>query len=169
MKQNVLICDRGYCNYLCFDPLSGTNCGGTKDIMFLETFNYTLKSTKREEFIQITQDIDSILKKSGIIDGWAKIFCPHTTAALTINQNANPDVVHDLGTMLHIQVPKRRLLNVEGNSDAHFKSSMMGVHLEIPIDNGTLSLGNWQGIFFCEFDGPRSRNIIVQIFGQDKE
>ena len=137
--------------------------------MFLETSNYTLKSTKREEFIQITQDIDAILKKSGIIDGWAKIFCPHTTAALTINQNANPDVVHDLVTMLQVQIPKRRLLNVEGNSDAHFKSSMMGVHLEVPIENSSLSLGNWQGIFFCEFDGPRSRTISVRIFGQDKK
>ncbi|MHA1522236.1 MAG: secondary thiamine-phosphate synthase enzyme YjbQ, partial [Promethearchaeota archaeon] len=104
--------------------------------MFLETYNYSLKTSRREEFIQITQDIDGILKKSGAKSGWVKIFCPHTTAALTINQNANPDVVHDIGTLLHNKVNNQRMLNVEGNSDAHFKSSMFGVFLEIPFENG---------------------------------
>ncbi|MHA1520566.1 MAG: YjbQ family protein, partial [Promethearchaeota archaeon] len=69
---------------------------------------------------------------------------------------------------LHNKVNNQRMLNVEGNSDAHFKSSMFGVFLEIPFENGTFSLGNWQGIFFCEFDGPRSRNVVVQVFGHDQ-
>lgn len=127
-----------------------------------------MKTNRREEFIQITQDVEGILKKSGAKFGSAKIFCPHSTASITINQNANPDVIRDIGSILQNHIPHQQLLNVEGNSDAHFKSSLFGVNIEIPIENGVLALGSWQGIFFCEFDGPRTRKVIVQIFGQDQ-
>jgi secondary thiamine-phosphate synthase enzyme len=123
-----------------------------------------MKTSKREEFIQITEKLNNILKKSEIQNGLMKIYLPHTTAAITINQNANPDVARDIIYILRNLIPHKRLLNVEGNSDAHFKSSLFGVNLEIPFDQNSLNLGDWQGVFLCEFDGPRTRNIRVQLW-----
>ena len=132
--------------------------------MFIESYHFSLKSSKREEFIEITERINNFIEEANATDGFVKVFIPHTTAAVTINQNANPDVTSDLITILAEMVHHQRLLNVEGNSDAHFKSSLFGVNLEIPFTNQKLTLGPWQGIFFIEFDGPRTRNVHVQIW-----
>ena len=133
--------------------------------MFVENNVLSIKSAKREQFISITEDISDLVYRSGAEVGMVKIFIPHTTAAVTINQNANPDVLKDIQSILASSIKEHRLLNAEGNSDSHFKSSLFGVSLEIPIDKKKIVLGEWQGIFFCEFDGPRTRKINVQIWG----
>ena len=97
------------------------------------------------------------------------VFCPHTTAAITINENADPDVVHDILLALDEAVPRSdpRFRHAEGNSDAHIKASLVGSSLSVFVSGGHLVLGTWQGIYFCEFDGPRSRKVIVKTISED--
>ncbi|WP_371804084.1 secondary thiamine-phosphate synthase enzyme YjbQ [Candidatus Lokiarchaeum ossiferum] len=137
--------------------------------MFVENNLFSIKSSKREQFISITEDINNLVLRSGAEVGVVKIFIPHTTAAVTINQNANPDVIKDIQTILASSIKGHRLLNAEGNSDSHFKSSLFGVSLEIPIERRKMILGEWQGVFFCEFDGPRTRKIHVQVWGHQEK
>ncbi|MFA5554399.1 MAG: secondary thiamine-phosphate synthase enzyme YjbQ [Phycisphaerae bacterium] len=131
-----------------------------------ETFG--VRTKKRNELVDITSDIRSIVRQSGIQQGDVIVFCPHTTAAITINENADPSVMHDILLTLEELIPENRrgYRHGEGNSDAHVKSSMFGAGEQILINSGSLVLGTWQGIYFCEFDGPRSRNVIVQVRGQ---
>jgi secondary thiamine-phosphate synthase enzyme len=118
--------------------------------------------------IDITSQVVDIVVKSGIQDGLVTVYCPHTTAAITINENADPDVPDDMLLTLEKLVPQNLAgyRHNEGNSDAHVKSSLFGCSRQIILKNGTLVLGTWQGVFFCEFDGPRSRTVCVQIMGQ---
>ncbi len=132
--------------------------------MICQNFSFGITSKKREEFIPISEYLEKYLQNTKANNGTMKIFIPHTTAAITINQNANPDVLTDLILISNELIPHKNLLNIEGNSDAHFKSSLFGSSLEIPIENNKLMLGDWQGVFFCEFDGPRTRNIKVQLW-----
>ena len=121
-------------------------------------------NTKREELINITGTIQECVKSSGVEAGICYIHCPHTTAGITINENADPDVVHDLLIGLDEAFPDRReFRHMEGNSSAHLKSSSVGPGLNVIIDNGRLVLGIWQGIYFCEFDGPRNRKYFIKI------
>jgi len=115
----------------------------------------------------ITSEVNSIVHDSDIKSGDVVVFCPHTTAAITINENADPSVTHDILLTLEELMPKLRrgYQHDEGNSDAHVKSSLIGCSETILIENGSLVLGTWQGIYFCEFDGPRSRSVIVQVRG----
>lgn len=123
-----------------------------------------IKTNKQTEFMDITNDINKIIKEHNIKDGICNIFIPHTTAAVTINENADPDVKHDMIKELNNIVPfEDNYRHFEGNSAAHIKSSIMGFSESIIIDNGSLVLGTWQGIYFCEFDGPRKRKIIIKI------
>jgi secondary thiamine-phosphate synthase enzyme len=125
-----------------------------------------IHTTKRNEFIDITSRVEEIVKKSKIKDGLCVIFCPHTTAGLTINENADPSVKKDILNHLEEIVPQdKNYAHSEGNSDAHIKSSLLGSSLNIIIENNSLALGTWQGIYFCEFDGPRPRQIYVKITG----
>ncbi len=126
-------------------------------------------STKsRNQMVDITSQVALLVSQSGITNGDVIVYCPHTTAAVTINENADPSVPHDILLTLEELVPHSRpgYRHSEGNSDAHCKSSLVGCSKQILIKNGTLALGTWQGIFFCEFDGPRSRKVSVQIRGQ---
>ena len=126
-------------------------------------------STKcRNQMIDITSQVSSLVGKSGVTDGDVIVYCPHTTAAITINENADPSVPHDLLLTLEQLLPQHRsgYRHSEGNSDSHCKSSLIGCSEQILIVDGSLQLGTWQGIFFCEFDGPRSRKVIVQIRGE---
>jgi secondary thiamine-phosphate synthase enzyme len=118
--------------------------------------------------IDITSQVDSAVGQSGITNGDCIVYCPHTTAAVTINENADPSVMHDILLILGELVPHHRpgYQHSEGNSDAHCKSSLIGCSKQILIKDGKLNLGTWQGIFFCEFDGPRSRRVLVQVRGQ---
>ena len=115
--------------------------------MFLEHYNFFVKTQKREQFIPITEELNSFVKKSGARNGFCKVFIPHTTAAVTINENADPDVISDITKLIDEMAPHQlHFLHSEGNSDAHMKSSLLGVSLEIPIEEGFLGLGQWQGV-----------------------
>lgn len=113
---------------------------------------------------EITREVQKIVESSGISDGIALLFVPHTTAAVTINENADPDVVTDMINGLNKLVPLRdNYRHLEGNSAAHIKSSLIGTSEQLIIRSGKLLLGTWQGIYFCEFDGPRSRKLLVKL------
>jgi len=128
-------------------------------------YEYTL-SAKREDFYNVTSKVREAVSKSGIMSGIAVVFCPHTTAGITINENADPDVVTDLILGLDKAFPDRsEFRHSEGNSSAHLKASVMGSSTTIVIDNGKLVLGTWQGIYFCEFDPPRNRKFYVKVEG----
>ncbi len=130
--------------------------------------DFRVSSKHHNQMIDITSQVSSIVGQSGITDGDVIVYCPHTTAAITINENADPSVVHDILLTLGELVPHHRpgYRHSEGNSDAHCKSSMIGCSEQILIKDKSLGLGTWQGIFFCEFDGPRSRKVVVQIRGE---
>jgi len=128
----------------------------------LSTINISTKSP--EEFIDITSLIEQKLKASGVKEGIITVFVPHTTAAVTINENADPSVVKDIICSLDKIIPPRgNYSHMEGNSHAHIKSSLIGSSRQIIIQNGQLKLGTWQGIYFCEFDGPRNRQVWIKI------
>ncbi|MDD2689704.1 MAG: secondary thiamine-phosphate synthase enzyme YjbQ [Candidatus Omnitrophica bacterium] len=124
----------------------------------------SLKTGKRIELIDITDAIAKIVLKSGVDGGICFIFSPHTTAGLTINENADPSVRRDIINSLKNLVPENAgYAHTEGNADSHIKSSMFGSSLTIFIEGGQLAFGTWQGIYFCEGDGPRSREVWVKI------
>ena len=135
--------------------------------MIIKKYSFTLKSDRKEQFIPITEEVNSFVHTIGEnLVGVCKIFIPHTTAAVIINQTVNPDVMRDFQTYLESIVPAKRMLNVQNNSDAHLKSTLFGNFVEIPILNGKLDLGEWQTLIFAEFDGPRTRTVVMQIWGQ---
>jgi len=124
----------------------------------------TVKSARREQLIDITHLVRDAIDDSGVRDGIITLFVPHTTAAVTINENADPDVKRDILYKLNKEIPQSDgYHHGEGNSDAHIKSSLVGPSLQIIVSNGRLVLGTWQGILFCEFDGPRTRRLYVKI------
>jgi len=124
-------------------------------------------SARREDFYNITQQVREAVAKSGVTDGIAVVYCPHTTAGITINENADPDVVHDLLIGLDKAFPDRaEFRHAEGKSKAHLKASVVGSSVTVIIDDGKLVLGRWQGVFFCEFDPPRNRQFFVKIVGE---
>lgn len=120
-------------------------------------------NTPREGFIDITSQVAEILKQSEGEKRLCQVFIPHTTAGVTINENADPDVVKDMLLALNHMVPELAYQHEEGNSRAHIKASMVGSSVSVPIISGSLHLGIWQGIYFCEFDGPRKRKVCVNI------
>ncbi|MCF7858576.1 MAG: secondary thiamine-phosphate synthase enzyme YjbQ [Candidatus Cloacimonetes bacterium] len=123
----------------------------------------SVHSKKREELINITSEVKTFINEAGISNGTIAVFIPHTTAAVTINENADPDVKHDLILALNrISPDLPAFKHTEGNSDAHTKSSLIGCSLNVIVNNGDLILGTWQSIYFCEFDGPRHRTVIFQ-------
>ncbi len=129
----------------------------------------TVKTPKREVLVDITSEVQDIVAKGSIREGVCRVFVPHTTAAVTINENADPDVKTDIIAILGEIAPqsgKVRLEHGEGNSDAHLKSSIVGCCQEVLVHNKALLLGTWQGIYFCEFDGPCTRQVYVQIHGE---
>ena len=123
-----------------------------------------IRTHNRVELIDITDRAQSIVSKSKIKDGVCFVFCPHTTAGLTINENADPSVQGDIISVFNKLAPEGAgYSHTEGNADSHVKSSVFGSALTIFIENGQLALGTWQGIYFCEGDGPRSREVWVKI------
>lgn len=127
-----------------------------------------VKSRARTEFIDITEKVQEVLKEADIVSGVCYLFVPHTTAAITINEGADPSVQHDIQTLLHKLIPfDADYHHREGNSSAHIKTTLTGISHSIFIDEGRLVLGTWQSIFFCEFDGPRHRRVALK-FISDK-
>jgi secondary thiamine-phosphate synthase enzyme len=128
-------------------------------------FEYKL-STDKQGFYNITKCLNQSLAKSGAKDGLCVVYCPHTTAGITINENADPDVVTDLLLGLDKAYPDRKeFRHMEGNSAAHLKASAVGASENVIITDGRLLLGTWQSVFFCEFDGPRNRTFYVKVIG----
>lgn len=125
--------------------------------------------TPPEGFIDITRKVAEIVRLSQVKQGVCQVFVPHTTAGVTINENADPDVVDDLLSALNTMAPALRYRHGEGNSPAHLKSLLTGSSVMVPVEAGILQLGTWQGIYFCEYDGPRQRKVQVQIIGEAKE
>ena len=124
----------------------------------------SVRTSSRVEMVDITSQIRDVIRESDTQEGICTIYCPHTTAAITINENADPDVASDILMKLNKLVPyKEGYSHMEGNADAHIKSTLVGCSEEVIIENGRLQLGTWQGIFFCEFDGPRNRRVWVSV------
>jgi secondary thiamine-phosphate synthase enzyme len=124
----------------------------------------TVTTNKRNELVDITAKIREVVRKSGIKSGICVLYVPHTTAAVTVNENADPSVAVDIENHLSKAVPPNAgYKHLEGNSDSHIKTSLIGPSLTLIIENGELVLGTWQGIFFCEFDGPRTRKLFVKL------
>lgn len=130
----------------------------------MKIFKYPVRTSKRCEFINIDNLLKKALRESGVSSGLAFIFCPHTTAAVTINENADPDVVSDMSEFLNKLIPLRSgFKHAEGNSDSHIKSSLTGAGETVIIDNNKPLLGTWQSVYFAEYDGPRQRNVYIKI------
>jgi secondary thiamine-phosphate synthase enzyme len=124
---------------------------------------YSLE-TGKENLYSITARVQEAVRESGVQDGVCTVFCPHTTAGITINENADPDVVTDLLLGLRSAFPDRdEFRHAEGNSSAHLKASCVGSSVQVIVQAGELILGRWQGIYFCEFDGPRTRQFVVSV------
>ena len=124
----------------------------------------SVKTRKRTELVDITSDINKLIQKSGVDQGLCMIYVPHTTAAITINESADPSVKSDILKILNQIIPwEANYRHLEGNSPAHIKSTLVGSSELVAIENRRLLLGTWQGIFFCEFDGPRTRKVNVRI------
>jgi secondary thiamine-phosphate synthase enzyme len=128
---------------------------------------FTVGTKRRNEFVEITAEVRRAVRDSGLKTGACVVYCPHTTAGITIQENADPDVVRDMLLWLEEHIPKDvpGYRHAEGNSDSHIKSSLIGSSATILVENGDLVLGRWQGVYFCEFDGPRSRTVQVQTIG----
>lgn len=125
---------------------------------------FGVSSTQQTQIIDITSHLQSIVTASGIQEGLCHVFIPHTTAGITINENADPDVKADILMEVNKIIPFRdNYQHMEGNSAAHIKASLFGFSETIVIENGRIQLGTWQGVFFCEFDGPRSRKVWVKL------
>ncbi len=126
-----------------------------------------VKTKSRTELLEITSEVQNSVEEEGIDEGFALVYVPHTTAGVIINENADPSVVFDIISHLTKLVPPDgNYKHIEGNSDAHIKSVLVGQWAMIPINGGRLALGTWQGIFFAEFDGPRTRKVYIQVIGK---
>jgi secondary thiamine-phosphate synthase enzyme len=128
---------------------------------------FTLKTSARNQFVEITDRVRDAITASKVRSGLCVVYCPHTTAAITVNENADPDVVHDMLLYLNRTIPKDQngFRHGEGNSDSHIKASLVGPSVTLVVNDGDLVLGRWQGVYFCEFDGPRTRTVVVQVVG----
>lgn len=125
---------------------------------------FQIKTNKKQEFVFLDSELEEILANSGVQEGIMIVYCPHTTGAITINENADPDVRRDLSLGMNETFPnKEAYVHMEGNSDGHMKSSVVGASETLIISNGQLILGTWQSVYFCEFDGPRTRKVYVKI------
>ena len=129
--------------------------------------SFEVSTSSRSQMLDITGKVRDILRQSGISDGICVVYVPHTTAGVTINENADPAVAADILEHLAKLVPQGRYRHREGNADAHIKASMMGFSQVLLVEGGDLSLGTWQGVFFCEFDGPRRRRVQVKVIYDD--
>jgi secondary thiamine-phosphate synthase enzyme len=125
-----------------------------------------IRTRAREEFLDLTAEVDSVVAASGVASGVCVVAVPHTTAGVTVNENADPDVRADLLMTLRRIVPDDLpYAHAEGNSPAHVKAALIGSSVSLIVEGGRLKLGTWQGVFFCEFDGPRTRQVWVKVIG----
>ncbi len=124
----------------------------------------SVSTSRRNEFVDVTEEVRDVVKESGVKEGYVHLYVPHTTAAVTINENYDPSVKDDILNKLSDLVPAGAgYSHSEGNADSHIKASIIGSSDFVPVKSGDIDLGRWQGIFFCEFDGPRSRRMLIQV------
>ena len=124
----------------------------------------SISTSRQTEFLDITREVEEVILNAQVPDGLALVYCPHTTAGITINEGADPSVQEDILRILNQMVPfKGPYRHGEGNSAAHIKASLIGSSVSVMIENGCLILGHWQSLFFCEFDGPRTRKVLIKI------
>ncbi len=128
-----------------------------------DIFSFELETKSRSQMLDITTRVREALRQSGTDRGTCVVYVPHTTAGITVNENADPSVVVDILEQLERLVPQGSYHHQEGNADAHIKASLMGLSQTLLVDRGDLVLGTWQGIFFCEFDGPRRRRVMIKV------
>ena len=135
----------------------------------MSTHRIMLRSREREDLVEFTAEVSEILRESGMREGVCVLFVRHTTAGLTVNENADPDVPRDMLLALRTLIPQHGMgfRHGEQNSDAHIKASLTGPSVAVPFADGELLLGRWQGIFLCEFDGPREREVILQVLSAE--
>jgi len=127
-------------------------------------YRINVKTTSRVDFPDITSRLQELVASSGVESGVCYILVPHTTAGVTVNEHADPSVVEDIAAQLGFLVPRRKdYRHLEGNADAHIKATLVGNSEVLFVEGGRLVLGTWQGVFFCEFDGPRNRTVMVKI------
>ena len=125
---------------------------------------FEVRTSAREQMVDITERVRDAVARAGTASGRALVFCPHTTAGITINEAADPDVAADiLAGLSRLVPPAGPWRHAEGNSDAHIKATLVGSSVEVPVAEGRPVLGTWQGVFFCEFDGPRTRSVSVTV------
>ena len=131
----------------------------------MSTHRIMLRSREREDLVEFTEEVNEIVREASVREGVCVLFVRHTTAGLTVNENADPDVPRDMLHALRTLIPQHGMgfRHGEENSDAHIKASLVGPSVTVPFADGQLLLGRWQGIFLCEFDGPRSREVILQV------
>ena len=135
--------------------------------MAFHSVNIELPTTKKQELVDITKRVRAVVSNSGIQNGLCSLFCPHTTAGVTLNENTDPDVQTDILNALERAVPRNEKYykHEEGNAPAHAKAAVLGFSETIPVQAGKLLLGTWQAVYFCEFDGPRNRKLVVTVIG----
>jgi secondary thiamine-phosphate synthase enzyme len=128
---------------------------------------FQVRTARRTEFVEVTDAVRRAVADSGVTDGLCVVFVPHTTAAVTVQENADPDVVHDLLLWLNRHIPKDvpGFRHTEGNSDSHLKASLVGPSVTLVVADGSPLFGTWQGVYLCEFDGPRTRDVVVRVLG----
>lgn len=132
----------------------------------MDSIKFTLRTQTKEQFIDITGHIREIIRGKRFHSGICTVFIPHTTAGVAINENADPDVVRDILYQLDKVIPQQNNYHHgEGNSAAHIKALICGPSLQLIVENGRLLLGTWQGVYFCEYDGPRTRSILIKLIG----
>lgn len=133
----------------------------------MKTISFDVRTGSREQMLDITSHVARAVEDSQIGDGTVTVYVPHTTAGVTVNENADPDVSRDILSALEHAVPWRQSFyrHAEGNTAAHVKSSLVGCSTVLPLVGGRMALGTWQAIFFCEFDGPRTRKVVVAVSG----
>jgi len=142
---------------LCYKGITGG-----KSVMNVKTV--TVRTEAEQQLVDITSTVRHVVRESGVTRGSCMVFIPHTTAAVTINENADPNVRRDLINILESIIPaKGNYLHTEGNAHAHAKSSLIGPSISVFVEAGQLVLGTWQAIFLCEFDGPRTRNVLIRV------
>ena len=129
----------------------------------------SIRTHRRSEMIDITRYVQEYVSGSGVSSGMVLVFVPHTTAGVSINENADPDVVRDVQFAMERTVPNTGFMHVEGNSDAHTKAQLTGFSLNVIIESGRLVLGTWQSLYFCEYDGPRQRQVCLKIINSVDE
>ena len=130
----------------------------------------TVRTSKRSEMVEVTDEVQRLVRDSGVSEGIAVVYVPHTTAGVTVQENADPDVKHDLLAKLDRMIPKDEdfYRHAEGNSDSHLKTSFVGTSATLLVDGNRLALGRWQGVYLCEFDGPRERTVRVRVINSAK-